>query len=171
MHLRREWLIGKRTLISSIQQSADLFDISQSVTAIDKNAVAILHLFGRKRRVDDPGDVNNARMLSKYPPATSQMMMERVMHQLEPSNPTHRSDCLHRFCLMAQGGGDKSQRLYEAHQFNRLQHRLDRRQRPRPRGTQLVYPIPSSLHRQKPHCLVPHRAPPLLATHLPPQCF
>ena len=50
MHLRREWLIGKRARVSGIQQSADLFDIAQSVAAIDKNAVAILHLFGCQQR-------------------------------------------------------------------------------------------------------------------------
>ena len=102
MHLRREWLIGKRALVSGIQQSTDLLDIAQPVAVIDKNAVAILHLFGCQRWVDDARDVNHARMLREYRPATSQMMMERVVHQLETANPTHQTDRFHRFRLVAQ---------------------------------------------------------------------
>ena len=101
MNLGRERLIADRPVPPRRLQGRDLLDIAQPVALRHQHPVRVAHftdtdlLIHHARDVDDPG------MLGEQRSTVGECVVERVMHQLEPTLAAHRLDSVDRFRLVA----------------------------------------------------------------------
>ena len=82
MDFRREGFKRKGTFIVAVEKSVDLIDISQPVTNVNEDAVGILHQLEAQFRIDDTGNVNNARVVREEVVFVREVMVKGIMHEL-----------------------------------------------------------------------------------------
>ena len=105
-------------------QRPDLRDIAQPVGGIDQNAVRIAHFSDADIGFSHARDMDHAGMGGEYRHFMRQMVVKRVMYQLEPANGTQGLDRLDRLGFIAQGTDFKTQGFDQTGQIVILQHRF-----------------------------------------------